>query len=271
MKWRVKAKVAWLTITTALLLASCGGPKVVPDAELAQIFHDVYLVNSYASQRIVPGLDSLNLYEPIFARYGYTSEDIQYTIGSFAKRKSARLSDDVVEPALAMLRSESRAYAKRLAVRDTMISIAKKRFATTIHHDSLIRVRRTADTARLRFVLEDIRPGSYHVSYDYHIDSTDTNPMMRTEMYMVDSLGRHIGDVVRFLNRDVPGHLEGDFTTRGHERRLVVSINGYRNRMTTPNLTVTDFRVTHYLPAAIAYDSLNRSRFRIPRLDSLFN
>jgi hypothetical protein len=120
-----------LSVFLMLALAGCRGPRIVPDDELAQIFHDIYLVNGYVAQRNVR-IDTLNIYEPVFQSYGYTSEDIQYTIGNFAKRKSARLSDDVVELAVEMLRRESHHYHRRIAVRDTIANIARRRYGDSI-------------------------------------------------------------------------------------------------------------------------------------------
>ena len=88
----------------ALCAAACAHHKIIPDEKLALIFHDAFLANAYVGNRNLVK-DSLNLYEPIFARYGYTTEDVHYTIGNFSKRKSARLGD-VVERAIAMLESE---------------------------------------------------------------------------------------------------------------------------------------------------------------------
>ena len=76
-----------------LLLAGfgCARHKIIPDDELAMIFHDAFLTNAYLGTQNVR-TDSLRLYEPIFARYGYTTEDVYYTIGNFSKRKRLSLS-----------------------------------------------------------------------------------------------------------------------------------------------------------------------------------
>ena len=72
------------------LLLACSGYKIIPDEQLALIFHDAFLSNAYMQHRGMRP-DSLNLYEPIFAKYGYTTADVQYTIGNFSKRKSLSL------------------------------------------------------------------------------------------------------------------------------------------------------------------------------------
>jgi len=103
-----------ISLCAFLLLAgaACTRHKIIPDEKLAQIFHDAFLTNAYIGDVRV-NIDSLNIYEPIFARYGYTTRDVYYTIGNFSKRKSARLGD-VVELAIEMLEAEGKYYELRL-------------------------------------------------------------------------------------------------------------------------------------------------------------
>ena len=160
-------------IAAATALGSCARDKVIPDEELARIFRDAYLINAYVSDRGVK-LDSLELYEPVFSRYGYTAEDVRYTIGNFSRRKSAKLSD-VVEQSIRLLEEESAYYKYEVGVLDTIDNVARRRFTRTVYSDSLIRVTRIKDTARLRVRIPDTRPGEYRVSFDYLIDSLDEN------------------------------------------------------------------------------------------------
>ena len=96
------------------LLLACSGYKIIPDEQLALIFHDAFLSNAYMQHRGMRP-DSLNLYEPIFAKYGYTTADVQYTIGNFSKRKSARLSD-VVEQAIKLLETEAEHLDREVSI-----------------------------------------------------------------------------------------------------------------------------------------------------------
>lgn len=103
-----------ISLCAFLLLAgaACTRHKIIPDEKLAQIFHDAFLTNAYIGDVRV-NIDSLNIYEPIFARYGYTTRDVYYTIGNFSKRKSARLGD-VVEMAIDKLEAEGNFTTVRL-------------------------------------------------------------------------------------------------------------------------------------------------------------
>lgn len=255
-------------IAALLLLGACRGPKIIPDDELALVFHDIYLVDAYLGQENIR-IDSLNIYEPVFARHGYAIQDVQYTIGNFAKRKSARLSD-VVDKAAAMLDGESRYYRRRIEIRDTIALIAKKRYAETVYSDSLIRVRRTADTALLRIVIPDIRMGSYEVAYNYLLDSLDSNSGLRGNIWLVDSAGRRSGNTTRRLAQAVRSRVDATLDAGDGQRFLVLSIGGYPEKLTTPNLTVDSLRVTYYLPDEEAVARLSHGRMT-GRLDSLIN
>ena len=162
----------FLCMFLLVLAGACARHKIIPDRKLAQIFHDAFLANAYIGSEQVD-IDSLNIYEPIFAGYGYTTEDVYYTIGNFSKRKSARLGD-VVERAIEMLEREGKIYNQEVAVLDTIDNVARRTFTRTVLADSLIRVGSLRDTARLSFTL-DVEPGEYSLSLKYLVDSLDRN------------------------------------------------------------------------------------------------
>ena len=162
----------FLCMFLLVLAGACARHKIIPDRKLAQIFHDAFLANAYIGSEQVD-IDSLNIYEPIFAGYGYTTEDVYYTIGNFSKRKSARLGD-VVELAIEMLEAEGKYYNREVAILDTIDNVACRSFTRTVYADSLIRVGSLRDTARLRFSV-DVRPGEYNLSLKYLVDSLDRN------------------------------------------------------------------------------------------------
>ncbi len=249
-------------------LSSCDNPKVIPNDELAQIFHDIYLTNAYTDTHRPANLDSLNIYEPIFARYGYTSEDIQFTIGSFSKRKSARLSDDVVDKALDMLHAESAFYARRIAIADTIDRIAREKFATVAYTDTLIRVRRIADTARLRITIP-VKAGSYEVTYSYLVDSVDLNTNLRANIYLTDERNARSGNYTRRLRHREREKVSTNFTAGNNHRELVLNLNGYSEEMTAPSMRIDTLVVRYFLPDAVARDSMARGLFDYRMLDSL--
>ncbi len=168
-------------VVVAFLAIACARHKIIPDDTLAKIFHDAFLTNAYLDQEGIEA-DTLNFYEPIFEKYGYTIEDVRFTIGNFSKRKSARLGD-VVEVAIDMLEKQGKLYEKEVAVLDTIDNTAQRLFTRTIYTDSLVRIKNLKDSTKRIIVIDDLRPGEYKVAFDYKIDSLDDNIMRKTGVW----------------------------------------------------------------------------------------
>lgn len=165
-------------IFVILLFVSCGGRTTISDDELARIFHDAFLSNAYVTTKSIR-LDSLRLYEPIFNSYGYSTEDVQYTLGNFAMRKSARLGD-VVEAAISMLEREGVQLDKEVAILNTVDALVKKKADSQILSDSLIKVTNLGDTTKLHLILANPNRGLYRIKLEYSIEN-DKNSPYRTE------------------------------------------------------------------------------------------
>ncbi len=160
------------TVVLIVLSASCSRQRSLSDQELAEVFRDAFISNAYSSSKALK-LDSLRLYEPIFERYGYTVEDVQYTIGNFSMRKSARLSD-VVERAIAMLEEEGKRLDGEVAILDSINVIAQRHSTEILYRDSLLEFRALRDSSKMMIVLEDVKAGQYTIHFDYLIDSLNT-------------------------------------------------------------------------------------------------
>ena len=171
-----------LLIAVAALTAACNKPKVIPDKELGAIFRDAMLVNSYMAINNDHLKDSTRIYEPIFERYGYTAEDVQYTIHNFASRKSANLSD-VAEYMILLLDREAHALTLQVAKLDTIENVARRRYTQTLLSKSDVAIRKEADSSLMRFVVEPIYPGTYHVKASYTLDSLDKATGRRYRLY----------------------------------------------------------------------------------------
>ncbi len=168
-----RAYTLFAAIILILIGSGCSRKTQLSDEELAQIFHDAFLANAYTSEEGL-SLDSLRLYEPIFQSYGYTTEDVQYTIGSFSTRKSARLSD-VVERAIKMLEERGVELDKQVEVLESLDDMALKHSTRIIYSDSLLEYRARRDSARMHIVIDDPQIGSYKVTYRVLIDTLDTS------------------------------------------------------------------------------------------------
>ena len=69
------------------MAAACKGPRVIPKDTLTDIYVDMFLVDQMVRDENIPQvrMDTLLVYEPIFEKYGYDTDDYLYTV-----RKSLR-------------------------------------------------------------------------------------------------------------------------------------------------------------------------------------
>ncbi len=243
-------------------VAACAPHKIIPDEELALIFRDAFLANAYITSERVE-TDSLKVYEPIFASYGYTTDDVHYTIGNFSKRKSARLGD-VVEMAIDMLEQEGDHYDHEVAILDTVDNVARRTFRHTVHADTLIRVKSLRDTAKLSFTL-DVVPGEYRVDYSYKIDSLDKNNKgLRCRMWLDRADSTRAAIYTTTLRRFRESAVSHTFTTDTTHRSLRMQLMEFVNKSPErPDITVTGLTVTYTTPTEAAVDSLYRKQLDI--------
>ncbi len=248
----IKTVVVLALGIAALLPTACKRHTIIPDDELALIFHDAFLVNAYTKREAKR--DSLKVYEPIFARYGYTTADVQYTIGNFSKRKSARLGD-VVEQAIVLLEREGKYYNREVAILDTVDRVAERTMTRRVYADSLIRVRSLKDTARLR-VAVDVLPGTYRIALDYCVDSLDRNDRLRGQVWLErhDSTRTNVQSTTMWRNRDE--HFQRTIRADSTHRRLHVDFVLFNGTPRRPSVTVRDFRIDYTPETAAAVDSL---------------
>ncbi len=252
-------------LTGVLLLLLAGGCKhhtIIPDDELALIFHDAFLANSLLDKTNAKK-DSLLVYEPIFERYGYTTEDVRYTIGNFSKRKSARLGD-VVELAIDILESEGERLNRAVAALDTVNNVAVRTSNRTIFSDSLRRATRLKDTTCLRLVFDSLRPGTYHFSTTYEVDSLDENRTLRMQIWLERADSSRQGSYTMQLRRRSEEHFSRTLTADSSHRRLVVDFwNPAQKQAKRPHITLRNLTLDYRLPTREAVDSLYERQLNI--------
>lgn len=213
-----------LGVVTIFLMGACSKRVLLSDEELAQIFHDAFLANAYTSHTNLK-LDSLRLYDPIFEKYGCTAEDVQYTIGNFSKRKSARLGD-VVERAIAMLEEEGKRLDLEVAILDTVDNIVTRRATREIYRDSIIELRSKRDSSKLQIAV-DVGTGDYEIDFDYLVDSLDGNKASYSTRYWLekdDSLRTKFQTNVHMLRKNSADHYNRKFSVSDKNTRLVLSL-----------------------------------------------
>lgn len=251
MKYRIRLAALLLL---GLMAGACVRHKIISDEELAHIFHDAFLTNAYVSTERL-SLDSLNIYEPIFARYGYTTEDVQYTIGNFSKRKSARLGD-VVEEAIRMLEEEGLRYEHEVAVLDTIDNVARRTFTRTVLADSLVRVRSLRDTARLHIRLDSLLPGEYNLTVNYLVDSLDRNPGLRGSAWLIRTDGSRTSSYSFTMRRNKEERFTRRYTADSTTRELHLNLFLPREGAKRPSVTLRDLEIRYTPPTRQAVESL---------------
>ena len=241
----MKRTLGLLILFTLALSTACKRTVIIPDEELAMIFRDAYLTNAYMEHKRIQE-DSLNLYAPIFEHYGYTTEDVQLTIGNFSKRKSARLSD-VVEQAIDLLEEEGLYYDREVTILDTIKQIAIRNTRQVIREESLIEVRSLADTARLSFVVRDLRPGEYRLEYSYKIDSADRNKRLQRKVWVEREDSTRVGYQIYTLRRYTNDKVDRIFRTDTLAERLRIHLLIFpdNEEPKRPSITVRDLRITY--------------------------
>lgn len=247
-------------ITTLLLLlaaatfAECRRNRVIPDDTLADIFHDSFLANSYVGVSRMD-LDSLQIYEPIFEKYGYTSKDVRYTVGNFSRRKSARLGN-VVERAISRLDEEGKALEQQVVILDTISNVAVRRARRTILADSLREIRRATDSVRLRVEIAPISAGEYDITYEYACGEDITKYPRRASMWFERENGTRRSAYSFRLRKEDKIHRV--MTADGESAKLVIDLGSYdgKSRNKKQNLDIRNLRIRFTPTAEAAVDSL---------------
>ncbi|MFI3282335.1 MAG: DUF4296 domain-containing protein [Rikenellaceae bacterium] len=245
----------FLNICLGLLLTSmvgggCSQQKIIPDVVLSDIFKDAFLVNAYISVKS-PNLDSLNIYEPIFEKYGYTVEDVQYTIGNFSKRKSARLGN-VVERAITLLEMEGVTYDREVAIIDTIASQSRRMESEVVYQKDEIQLYSQSDTVNVVLNIYNIRNGEYSLRFDYLIDSLDENyGSYRSEMWFKkgypteeNKLDRHNRESGYLQRKNVLEHRSRAVVNEEFEAMEITLVN-LVNKKKEPHVTLRNIEVVY--------------------------
>ncbi len=219
----MKRGVLVLLLITLLGVVGCRKNRVIPDDTLADIFYEAFVVNAYIVEERID-TDSLQIYEPIFEKYGYTTKDVVYTVGNFSRRKSARLGT-VVEQAISRLEKESKRYAKDVVVLDTISRVAVRTFSREVYADTLIRARKRADSTALHIEISPIYKGEYTITYNYKSDDNMELYPRTAEFYFEDRDGVRSGQTFTSLRSQ--GRVKKTLLSRSNSGRLVLELGKY--------------------------------------------
>lgn len=242
-----------LTLVASLAMLACNSPKLIPDKELGEIFHDAMLVNAYIQHHRHDTRDSMNIYEPILDRYGYTKEDMHYTLNKISRQKSASLGK-VADYMINTLTAESDKLIVDVAKLDTIENVARRRYARVLLCDTAIVAKSEADTALLQIKIPHADKGSYRIEASYTLDKEDKG------------IGRRY--VVNWMQGDERvREIASSSIIRGHKGKIAMDawitdrdsladcmlidfthFNLKKNRTTSTPLTIHEIKVVHTPP-----------------------
>lgn len=234
-------RILLLSFMAVLLFTACKRTTIIPDDELALIFRDAFLTNAYLENKHIKE-DSLNLYAPLFDRYGYSTEDVQLTIGNFSKRKSARLGD-VVEQAIKLLEEEGLRYDHQVMILDTIRDVAIRRSKQVVYQDSLIRVQSLKDTTLLEIAIP-AEIGEYEIDFYCNVDSLDKNKRLQRRMWVQRKNGSIASLQYHTLSRTREEHVVRTIKTDSLSDTLRLKLIAFPESPKRPRVTVRDLKIT---------------------------
>lgn len=237
------------------LLCGCRRKEVIPDDTLVDIFHDAFLTNAYISEKRTE-TDSLDVYRTIFEKYGYSEQDLKYTIGNFSRRKSAQLGK-ILERVSTRLKEEADTYRSQVVILDTIKYTALRAARRVIADDSLIVVKSLKDSANVVRTFDIPSKGELNVRYEYTFDEDPINDPRRLTIYLIDSRGRRRSSYSVRLRREdsVDRRIEADTSSR-RLRIEFEAIEDYSRKRVKNTLRIKNLHVTFTPTEEVAVDSL---------------
>ncbi|MBQ6584830.1 MAG: DUF4296 domain-containing protein [Alistipes sp.] len=266
-----------LIITLTLLcIVSCARKKEIDDQTLAKIFSEAYISNAYLGINYF-NIDSVQIYEPILERYGYTPEDLRYTIGNFSRRKSAQLGR-VLKDAEEQIKVFADIYEKEVVILDTIKNVAVRSMQRVVCKDSLISVKKLADTSKLKLVVEPLQSGMYSIRYRYTCErekfkekGKSKELSLRGAINIETNNGIHKNNYSYNLRDEE--NIRRTITTDTASKRLVITFAktaDQSKKMKKPNVTVTDLVIEYTPEENLAIDSLFKRYIDIKIFDDVF-
>ena len=270
-----------LSLTLVLLLVGCARRKEIDDKTLAQIFRDAYLTNAYLGVDYME-LDSIQIYEPILESYGFTPEDLRYTIGNFSRRKSAQLGR-VLKDAEEQISKMATIYDKKVVILDTIKNVAVRRMKRTVYTDSLRVIKKMSDSTKLNLVVENLQPGMYSIRYKYiykestqksNKKSSKGSPIdrtMRGVLYVETHSESHRNNYSYNLRAEE--NIRRTLTTDTSASRLVITFAkpaDARHKPRKIDLEVSDIEIIYTPDDNLAIDSLFKKYIDIKIFDDIF-
>ena len=185
------------------MLFGCGqSKKFIPEKTLVSIVKDIYISNSYANN-FQPDLlsDTVNYYEPILKKYGYTFDDFRYTFYKMSLRKSSRVSW-IVSAAIDSLNRQFAGlkYYKKMYETIERGFIEENRDTILVRNDSIyVDGKKNISNGDFSFDIDTNRV--YKIKFRYKIDTVDTRLSMRCRIATYDKRDKLLATNIKHYTR----------------------------------------------------------------------
>ena len=266
-----------ICILIVLSVAGCARKKEIDDHTLAKIYSEAYITNAYMGIKYF-NIDSVQIYEPILEHYGFTPEDFRYTIGNFSRRKSAQLGR-VLKEAEEQIKQYADIYDREVVILDTIQNVAVRTMQRVVHKDSLISIKKLADSSKLKMVIDPLQPGMYSVRYKYNCTKEQVKDKngkkkdlaLRGVINIETSTGTHANNYAYNLREEE--NIRRTISTDTAAKRLVITFAKPADptqKMRKPNITISDFIIEYTPEEKLAIDSLFKRYIDIKIFDDVF-
>lgn len=186
----------WIYILSFFLILSCGdSPKEIPEEKLRDIIADLVLTDSYVSNIMKPTYrerDSIDYFNPILDKYGYTIKDLEYTLDKYSRRKTDVIWN-TLDQATAQVDVIRTLYDNGSKMREKWNTFIAERSADTLYYDKdTINIRSVADLNKI--VLKEAlhNRGTITVSYDYKMRGGENNDSRYMVYFLSDTLNKAV-------------------------------------------------------------------------------
>ncbi len=269
----------------AAIAVSCRSARTIPDDKLVAITREIYLANALRGSTFYPlsQSDSVDMYTPIFEKYGYKPSDLSYTIRNLSRRKSVRFTD-IIDRVTEQLAREDSLLGVRVALLDTVDARIDARYREIVLADTAVRVlTRPSDVDKPEISLP-VRAGRYEIEFVYDRDTSDRNNILQYAHFVVDTAGEKSSFLYRSYlkntrKRDtveavLPERLPGGHVPQTLDLCLaaVSGRSGKRKdekEKPKTSVRIDSLRIAYYLPREEAYARFAEETMPGSLLDSL--
>ncbi len=158
------------TILVSLSIFSCTSePQLIKEDELQNIIRDMLITDVFVTKSDSISVDSFEYFSPILKKYGYSAEDIDYTLRRYALRKSG-----VLGPMLDNIATEFDSLKRVYNNRGDMLKVwgenAKELSTKVVLFIDSIEINSLEDRQVIELPIHF--SGDYTITYSYRIDSS---------------------------------------------------------------------------------------------------